>query len=45
LPEETAIKILENERGAGLEVECIEALVAMVRRGEVPESAPIEHAA
>jgi HD-GYP domain-containing protein (c-di-GMP phosphodiesterase class II) len=41
LPEETALKILENERGAGLAADCIDALVATLGRGEVPESAPV----
>lgn len=45
LPEETALKILEGERGVGLEADAIDALIATIQRGEVPDSAPLERAA
>jgi HD-GYP domain-containing protein (c-di-GMP phosphodiesterase class II) len=40
LPEETALKILEKERGIGLDPDCLDALVANLERGEVPVAAP-----
>jgi HD-GYP domain-containing protein (c-di-GMP phosphodiesterase class II) len=38
LPEETAVKILENERNVGLDPDCLDALLATLARGEVPEA-------
>ena len=40
LPEETALKILEAERNVGLDSDCLDALVANLERGEVPEAVP-----
>jgi HD-GYP domain-containing protein (c-di-GMP phosphodiesterase class II) len=40
LPEETAIRILEAERGIGLDADVLDALVANLERGEVPAALP-----
>jgi HD-GYP domain-containing protein (c-di-GMP phosphodiesterase class II) len=40
LPEETALKILENERAVGLDADCLDALVANLEPGQVPEAVP-----
>jgi HD-GYP domain-containing protein (c-di-GMP phosphodiesterase class II) len=40
LPEETALRILEAERGIGLDPECLDALIINLERGEVPVALP-----
>lgn len=39
MPEETALRILEGERGVGLDPECLDALIATLERGATPDAA------
>ena len=43
MPEDKALRILESERGVGLEPDCLDALIAVLERGAVPEA--VERAA
>ncbi|HKQ57996.1 MAG TPA: HD domain-containing phosphohydrolase [Candidatus Eisenbacteria bacterium] len=38
MPEEKALRILESERGVGLDPNVLDALIAVLERGEVPDS-------
>ncbi|TMQ73773.1 MAG: HD domain-containing protein [Candidatus Eisenbacteria bacterium] len=38
LPEETALRILEAERGVGLDADCLDGLIYNLERGTVPEA-------
>ena len=39
IPEETTLRMLEKERGVGLEAECLDALAAVLARGACRDAA------
>lgn len=43
MPEDKVLRILEYERGVGLEPDCLDALIAELERGAVPDA--VERAA